>query len=261
MVEKTLKMPIYFEKGTIPLIFSVPHGGSLTCKEIPERRNGIIGIDKGTIEMTRKLNSILSSRLKTKENREKPLPFLIISNIKRSQIDLNRDEPKAYNSFSIIAKKLYHFYHDKIREFINFNLKHFGTSLLFDIHGFEKDKRPIGFRDVDIVLGTNNLKSISSNTIPRRDWDKNIRGLLIKKFLEYDIPIAPGHPRRREYVLTGGYITQVHGASSINNSIAIQIEFSDKIRIHDKNYQKEVLEIMATTIIEYLDNSQILKIA
>ncbi|MHA1805287.1 MAG: hypothetical protein ACTSU4_12295 [Promethearchaeota archaeon] len=260
MVEKVIKMPMFFEKGTIPLIFSVPHGGSLRCKEIPERENGIFGIDKGTIEIARKLCSIISSRLKIKENNEKSIPSLIISNLKRSQIDLNRDEHEAFNSNSKIAKKLYHFYHDKIREFISYNLKYFGISLLIDIHGFEKHKRPAGFRDVDIVLGTNNLNSISNTPIPRKDWDKNIRGMLIKKFLEHDIPIAPGHPRRREYVLTGGYITQIHGASSINNSQAIQVEFSDKIRIHYKKYQQEILEIMATAIIEYLDTAQTLKI-
>ena len=165
---------------------------------------------------------------------------------------MNRFGQEAYNQNSFLAREIYKFYHNKIEEWIYDNLKKFGCSLLIDIHGFEKDKRPSGFRDVDIILGTNNLGSFFSEPIPKRDWEKNIRGKIIQKMLQLNVPIAPGHPRRREYVLTGGYITTKFGASCIPNSRAIQIEFSDKIRIYDKKLKDRVIRALADILFEEL---------
>ena len=120
--------------------------------------------------------------------------------------------------------------------------------MLIDIHGFEKDKRPKGFRDVELILGTNNLESLYPNSIPKKDWGKNLRGKIVKEFNNLNIAIAPGHHLRREFVLTGGYITAKYGASHIKNSQTIQIEFSDKIRLYDKELKKIVLSTLAELI-------------
>ena len=37
-----------YDTGNIPLIISVPHGGTLKIKNIPIRTKGILGIDKET---------------------------------------------------------------------------------------------------------------------------------------------------------------------------------------------------------------------
>ncbi|MFX1446453.1 MAG: hypothetical protein ACFFHV_23930, partial [Promethearchaeota archaeon] len=177
-------------------------------------------------------------------------PFYIISKIHRSKIDLNRNKKEAYNQESFFAREIYEFYHNKIKDWIFENLNAYNRSLLIDIHGFEREARPQGFRDVDIILGTDNLKSLFSISIPKRIWEKNIRGNIIRKFLQSNIPIAPGHPRRREYVLSGGYITTQYGASTIPKSQAIQIEFSDRIRIYDIELKQKVLTILTDAIFE-----------
>ena len=41
--------------GTIPLIFSVPHGGTADIENIPDRKSGILGVDKDTIQLARDL--------------------------------------------------------------------------------------------------------------------------------------------------------------------------------------------------------------
>jgi hypothetical protein len=102
-------------------------------------------------------------------------------------------------------------------------------------------------------LGTNNLESFFSEPIRRENWGDNIRGKIIQKFLELKIPIAPGHPKRREYVLTGGYITKKYGASQIPQSQAIQIEFSDKIRIQDQVLRELVLNSLAEILVKHLN--------
>jgi N-formylglutamate amidohydrolase len=249
---------IEFEKGKIPLILSVPHGGTLECKYIPQRINGVLGIDKGTIELAKDLIKQIGITFNTRKSGYLT-PSYIISKVRRSKIDINRSEHEAYNQNSFIAREIYWFYHNKIQEWILENLKSFNHSVLIDIHGFEKDARPAGFRDVDLILGTNNLESLFSETIKRRDWEKNIRGKIVQQLLQLDIQIAPGHPRRKEYVLSGGHITTQYGASSIPKSQAIQIEFSDQIRLFDENLKNLILKTLAYIICEHLNESNYMK--
>ncbi len=42
---------VKYYQGNLPLIISVPHGGKSKIEEIPERKRGIRGIDKNTIEI------------------------------------------------------------------------------------------------------------------------------------------------------------------------------------------------------------------
>ncbi|MHA1758804.1 MAG: hypothetical protein ACTSVV_18705 [Promethearchaeota archaeon] len=242
-------------KGNIPIIFSVVHGGIKDCQEIPERKEGIKGIDKGTIRLTLDLIKKIKNELNKKRSNLPILePSCVIAKIRRSKIDLNRSKIHAFEKGSILAEKIYDFFHNTIKSIINSNIEKYGHSLLIDIHGFEKNKRPPGFREVDLILGTKNLKSLFNKPVLKRDWDKNIRGKIIKKCLEEGISIAPGHPRRKEYVLTGGYITEAYGATYLANSQALQIEFSDDIRINNKNLRKKVITIISEAICEYLIN-------
>lgn len=245
-----LKDYIEFKEGSIPLIVSVPHGGILECEAIPQRSTGVFGIDRGTLEFSKKLIELISLKFK-KESLDFKTPSYIISKVRRSKIDLNRDESEAYNQKSPLAKEIYKSYHKKIQKLVISNLNRFGRSLLIDIHGFEKNMRPPGFRDVEVILGTNNLASLFSEPIPKRDWEKNIRGKIIQNFLQLEISIAPGHPRRREYVLSGGYITKQYGASQFSsNSKTIQFEFSDRIRRYDKGLREIVIKTLAEIFYE-----------
>ena len=242
---------IEYEEGNIPLILSVPHGGQLKCDSIPQRTVGVLGIDRGTIELAKNLIKQISIEFENSEEGFKS-PFNIISKVRRSKIDLNRIEHEAFNQNSYIAREIYRFYHNKIEELILKNLKINNRSLLIDIHGFERADRPHGFRDVDIILGTKNLESLFSKPIKKRDWDKNIRGNIINSMLQLGIPVAPGHPRRKEYVLTGGYITTQYGASRFLKSQTIQIEFSDRVRLFDKSLRKKVIKTLARLLFEEL---------
>jgi N-formylglutamate amidohydrolase len=244
---------IEFQKGNLPLILSVPHGGTLECENIPKRTSGILGIDVKTIEIAKNLITILQTNFKQKTSIVKT-PSYVISMVHRSKIDLNREKTEAYMQESYLAKEIYEFYHKKIEEIVLHNLKVYNHSLLIDLHGFEKASRPPGFRDVDIVLGTNNLESFFPAKVPKKEWGKNIRGKIVQKFLDLDIPIAPSHPTRSEYVLTGGYITKKYGASQIPKSQAIQIELSDRIRLKDRGLREIVLDALAQILFEDFKN-------
>ncbi len=245
---------IAFHKGNIPLILSVPHGGKLECNNIPIRYQGILGIDGRTIKIAKKLIELITLEYQNQIGTAKT-PSYVISKVRRSKIDLNRDETEAYVQSSLTAQKIYNFYLDKIREIVLDNLNLFNRSLLVDVHGFEKHKRPQGYRDVELILGTNNLKSVFPEPVSIKEWGNNIRGKIIRNFQELSIPIAPSHPKRKEYVLTGGYITKKFGASQIPKSQAIQIEFSDRIRIYDKKLEDKVLNTLANIFFENLTQS------
>ena len=244
--DNTFKHDIYIEycQGSIPLIISVPHGGSLMVEGIPDRVEGIHGIDRNTVNIACSLRKKISKLFGLNQENMK-VPSYIISKVHRIKIDFNRKPSKAFNKESNMAKKLYQSYHKTVLDLISYNLDKFNKSLLVELHGFEKKKRPIGFRDVELVLGTNNFKSMFSPILPKKDWGKNLRGNIIKKFNELNVAIAPGHPRRREYVLTGGYIITNYGARRIKNSQTIQIEFSDKIRLKDDILKEMVLDVLA----------------
>ncbi|MFW9823260.1 MAG: hypothetical protein ACFFE4_10010 [Candidatus Thorarchaeota archaeon] len=246
-----MKNFIEFQKGTIPLIISVPHGGTLECEKIPKRLQGVLGIDGNTIKITKFLIKNLKSKF-NERNLYGKKPSYVISNVRRSKIDMNRKEEEAFVQSSSIAKQLYIMYHEKVSGYVLRNIKQFNRSLLLDIHGFETTNRPSGYRDVDVILGTNNLESFFLDPIPKREWGKNIRGNIIKKSLNMGIAIAPGHPKRREYALTGGFITKQYGASQIPNSQAMQIEFSERVRIENSELREIVLDILVNVLFEEL---------
>ena len=66
-----------YRAGELPLIFSAPHGGSLTPSEIPDRTYGTTVTDSKTIE------TILAIR-EAVFNFTGKYPHVIISNLKRS---------------------------------------------------------------------------------------------------------------------------------------------------------------------------------
>ena len=110
MLEPNLNLE--FKEGNIPLILSVPHGGILECYSISKRSTGVIGIDRGTIQFSKDLIEKLVLKYKD-ESLDTKIPSYFFSNVRRSKIDLNREEREAYNQNSNIAKEIYKKYHQK----------------------------------------------------------------------------------------------------------------------------------------------------
>ncbi|MFX1238179.1 MAG: hypothetical protein ACFFAS_12225 [Promethearchaeota archaeon] len=238
---------IDYRNGTSPIILSVPHDGRLECETIPKRETGIFGYDKGTRKLANELSNLFAEISKQKTDKSL-VPSLIASKLRRSKIDFNRSRNEAYRNESTLAKGIFSFYHDFIRKITIENIAKHNVSILLDIHGFESHKRPPGFRDVDVIIGTDNFKSIYPKEIPKKQWNNTIRGRLIYYLLDIGVAVAPGGQWAREIVLTGGYIIKQHGASSIPKSMAIQIEFSDKIRLRDNNLKEKALRVIAEQV-------------
>ena len=91
-----------FQKGTIPLIISVPHGGILECENIPKRSHGILGIDGKTVEIAKKLMGLIRANFRA-QNLKSKFASYVISKVRRSKIDLNRNEAEGFNPSSILT--------------------------------------------------------------------------------------------------------------------------------------------------------------
>lgn len=234
--------------GNIPLILSVPHGGTNKFEDILlERKDGIKGTDKNTIKIALKLKESIKNYSQEKFKTQ-IFPSLIFSNVHRSRIDFNRPPSEAYPADSKLSEKIYNEFHENLKKLLFYNFQNWKVSYLIDIHGFEKSKRPPGFMDVEIVVGTKNLQTIFPEDQPKNENHKNIRNLIIEELHKNNIFAAPVWPKQKEYVLTGGYITQKYGAENYNFSKSMQIEFSDEIRFKNKNLCLKVIRILSKTL-------------
>jgi len=86
---------VEYRKGTIPLIFSVPHGGTFKFETIPDRISGIYGVDKDTIKLAFILIENINNLFKI-NSKDIKSPSYIISKVERVKIDFNRKESIAF---------------------------------------------------------------------------------------------------------------------------------------------------------------------
>ena len=126
---QTAELEEYIEvrSGTLPIILTVPHGGSLKPANVLARRYGVTGTDSNTIPLAEMIIEELSKRYGGK-------PHTIISHLDRSKLDPNREvEEAAQGDPTAIAA--WHRFHDSAQKACNNVMKKSGAGLLLDIHG------------------------------------------------------------------------------------------------------------------------------
>jgi N-formylglutamate amidohydrolase len=206
--------------GTLPIIFSAPHGGRQPVAGANVRRGvGVAqfatGRDHNTDELAEKIAAKLEVRLGAK-------PFLLVGNFERKYFDLNRPPERAYESAH--AKFYYDAYHSALREAHDRVRRQWGSGLLLDIHGQSA-------RGDTIYRGTNNGKTVMS-LIRRFGAEAIIGPQSIFSRLEergYKVlpPTAAPHKEDR---YAGGYIVQTYGSHQPGGIDAIQLEFGATLR-------------------------------
>jgi len=124
---------IEYIAGDMPVIFSVPHGGTLTPAEIPDRRPGAISNDFATINdaNTEELALDVSRAFQRYFGHS---PHLIICRLKRTKIDCNREigQGAAGNCH---AQQAWKEFHDYINAASNSVVKQIGKGFYIDLHG------------------------------------------------------------------------------------------------------------------------------
>jgi hypothetical protein len=119
--------------GDMPVIFSVPHGGSLTPVEIPDRRPTAPSDDFATVSdaNTEELALDVARAFRHYFGHS---PHLIICRLKRTKIDCNRDidQGTAGNRY---AQQAWKEFHDYIDIASNSVVKSMGRGFYIDLHG------------------------------------------------------------------------------------------------------------------------------
>jgi len=126
---QTPELETYIEvrSGTLPIILTVPHGGTLKPDNVLARRYGVTGIDSNTVPLAEMIIEELAVRYGGK-------PHAIISRLHRTKLDPNRDlEEAAQGDPTAIAA--WHRFHDSAQKACDSVMKKNGIGLLLDIHG------------------------------------------------------------------------------------------------------------------------------
>lgn len=239
------------QKGTLPIVVSVPHGGRLLVPDVPERLGkGIANFatvqDSNTSELAEVFAAELEKKLKGK-------PWLVVARFDRKYLDVNRAPEEGYES--VKAKPYYDAYHEALSAACKAIKTQFGRGLLLDLHGQAE------YPDT-ICRGTQNGKTVTVLR-DRFGWFaiNGKRGLLgVLERGGYDIrPACTADEKAKEVPkFAGGYIVATYGSHTGYAIDAVQLEFGSTFRQKDR-YAKTARDLADAVAIfhdEYLKDGK-----
>lgn len=224
--------------GDMPLVISVPHGGSLKPDGVPDRDcAGITTVrDSYTIEMARAIQQEMMGQYgKT--------PFIIIANIARTKIDLNRELGEATCN-NVEVKQTWEDFHTFVDRALELSVQEFGSTLYIDLHahGHEIQRLELGYNLGAASLGKvytgTDLEQLGSESSLGNllNWDggHDIQALLHGDhafgtlMAERGIPCVPSlqdpYPMASEPFFNGGFNTRQYTSPAYPEVAGWQIE-------------------------------------
>ncbi|MDZ4774315.1 MAG: hypothetical protein SGI72_14400 [Planctomycetota bacterium] len=203
--------------GDLPVVISVPHGGSLKPAEILDRTRGETTMDSRTIELATAIIDAFRERTGR-------APYVIVCKLHRRKLDANRDVTEAAAG-NVDAERAWREYHAFVDTACADVQRRFGGGLYIDLHGhahamarlelgYLLSARELDATDADIA----ELESKSSLSALRRHENvsfaallrgpTSIGGLLSSEFDCVPSPATPS-PGANAY-FNGGFSTRVH---------------------------------------------------
>ncbi|MFN8355864.1 MAG: hypothetical protein U0Y10_15510 [Spirosomataceae bacterium] len=139
--------------GNMPLIISVPHGGTANPTTLPERTCAGIttATDAATIELATTIDSLCKADYGVQ-------PYLVICYLKRTKIDQNRELAEATCSNSALTS-IWNNYHASIDTFIIKITTKYPGALFIDLHGHGHTKQRL---ELGYLLTGNELRNTTS---------------------------------------------------------------------------------------------------
>lgn len=122
-----LEQLIEVRSGTLPIILTVPHGGTLKPDNVLARRYGVTGMDANTAPLSEMIIEELEIRYGGK-------PHAIFARLHRSRLDPNRDIKEAAQG-EPTAEAAWHRFHESAQKACETVMQKHGYGLLLDIHG------------------------------------------------------------------------------------------------------------------------------
>lgn len=235
---------VMVSKGTLPIVLSAPHGGTLKIAGVDVRQGQgmatgpsgfFTGRDGGTSELALAVAQALEKQTGKK-------PYMVVSKAHRKYLDPNRPSEIAYEDSD--AAPVYQRYHGTLQRYCKEVLQKYRTGLLLDIHGQ-------GSSSKTVYRGTGNGKTVarlkerfgeSAHT-----GDQSFFGMLNR--LGWQVYPYPADGKEQSG-FTGGYIVQTHGSHRPSGLDAIQLEFGSEYR--DKENRSKTADVLTQAIIEYM---------
>lgn len=261
---------IEYQKGTLPVIISVSHGGSLNPTSIPDRtcNDPVYATDVFTIETAMEIKAALFSATGC-------FPHIIICHLRRAKLDCNRNinEGACGNSEAINAWNEFHTFIKKARD--SAELIYNNKTLFVDLHGHGN---PVDRIELGYLLYDNELE-LPDETL---NTEKYINYSSIKKLVKINLknyshaqllrgneafgtflsnleyPSVPSQqipfPGTTSNYFSGGYITANHTSykSGINTN-GFQMELYNK-GIRDSGVNREKFaEAFTKAVLKFLN--------
>ncbi|MFM8473086.1 MAG: hypothetical protein ACKOBV_06155 [Candidatus Kapaibacterium sp.] len=236
---------IEYQPGTMPLVISVPHGGSLAPASFPDRDcEGCSYVqDAYTQELARSIREEFHVRTGC-------YPHVIYNLLHRKKLDMNRDSVTATDSNAALTTywKEYHAFIDSAKSSV---AREFGKGLFIDLHGHGHAKARIEFgyllddsrlRENDSILdmeksfGISSIRSLVGANLTGDTHAELIRGddALGTMFGNEGYPGVPSkqdpYPLIDDPYFNGGFNTLVHGSRNGGVIDAIQMELNSALR-------------------------------
>lgn len=220
---------VEYVPGDLAVVVSVPHGGALTPAEIPDRTIGTTVTDINTIELGRAVVAALLERTGR-------TPHLIISHLKRTKLDPNREvvEGAAGNPAAVTAWEEFQRFVDTAAAT---EVRRHGFAVYVDLHGHG---HPIARLELGYLLSAGTL-ALGDQALGAPQWrasslrelpplqrpfaeilrgDSSLGGLLqVRGYPAVPSPIMPS-PGTDPY-FDGGYNTARHTMGGV---VGLQIE-------------------------------------
>lgn len=226
---------VVYEPGDLPLILSVPHGGSLFPVGFRARTcpGSVSVMDANTIELARAIRDAFVEVGAT--------PHIVINPLRRSIVDPNRSlaEGTCENEAAMGVWRAYHATLDSLRDAVE---ERYGMGLVVDVHGHSN---PISRIEWGYLLSERDL-ALPDSVLDRPEWAlrSSVRARALR---DGDQPFSallrgpralgsllqeagfPGVPSRSdpvpdEHYFSGGFITAKHGSQAGGKVDAVQME-------------------------------------
>jgi len=232
---------ITIKPGTVPIIISAPHGGTVVIPGVTERKGGN---EIAQFTTVRDINTDLLA-LQLAEAIGKKLegqPYVVVAKFSRKYIDANRPAQGSYEAQE--AKPIYDAYHGALEKACKEVQTKWGRGLLIDVHGQ-------GVRSDAIFRGTLNGKTTTLLTqrfgAKAMMGPQGFQGMLEAK--GYTM-LPPAASSEKETKFTGGFIVQNYGSHTGYGIDAIQMEFGGQYSGRSK--LPKTTEDLAEVVVEFV---------
>ncbi|WP_433410214.1 FIMAH domain-containing protein [Saccharomonospora azurea] len=233
---------IEYVAGNLPVIFTAPHGGSLTPDAIPARSSETCG--SGTVTQTDLNTQDLARQIQQAFfAKTGKYPHVVVNRLARSRLDANRDIGEAACG-NTPAEQAWRDYHDFIDAAKADVLAEFGRGWYTDLHGHGHTVRrlELGYQ---LTADTLRLSDSELDATPTHEQSASLRTFSEESPLSFSAllrgptalgtalaeagyPSVPSRqdpaPKASEPYFTGGYNTARHACSNGGHLCGVQIE-------------------------------------